>query len=298
MLSLSCSKPWPAHSARIRGVLCAFMLLLACRVAPAQTDHFAPFEGQKLHYVIYGHGSTTVVLVHGWACDVGFWREQIPALSAHWRVVAVDLPGFGESDKPHLDYTIPYLARGLAAMLDDAHVTRAYVVGHSMGGSVVRQYAQNHPDKVAALVIVDSRSLLQGEGLGRPLPEREHLVDEFYGAHFQDAARNDIQRMFTAQTTPALQQEILAKMLSSPQYVAASAMKGLLTPVTWSTFPDPVPTLGLYRTPLDPPAVTALHKMFPDLQITMYPGAGHFIMLEQPQRFNRELITFLLQQDK
>jgi pimeloyl-ACP methyl ester carboxylesterase len=283
----------------IRTLALALSLLAPAALhAQTKSTHFAPFQNIKLHYDTYGHGTTTVVLVHGWACDTEFWRDQIPALAAHWRVVAVDLPGFGQSDKPHVDYTPAYLAQGLAAILDDAHVTRAYVVGHSMGGSVVRQYAQDHPDHVAALVIVDSRSLLQGEGLSRPYAERAHLVDELYGPNSQAEARSDIQLMFTDQTPPALQHEIMAKMLATPQYVAASAMKGLLTPVTWSKYPETIPTLGLYRTPLTPAAVAGFKAMFPNMDLHMYPGAGHFLMLEQPEKVNAQLITFLRQQDK
>ena len=104
--------------------------------------------------------------------------------------------------------------------------------------------------------------------------------------------------MFTAQTPPALQKEIMEKMLSSPMYVAANAMKGLLTPVTWSKSPTSIPTLGLYRTPLAPAAVQALRTMFPDFEYVMYEGAGHFLMMERPQEFNDQVTAFLLKQDK
>lgn len=275
-------------------VLCVFTFL-SLHVW-GQEDHFVKAHGVKLHYVSYGDQQQTVVLVHGWACDNEFWREQIPALSPHWRVIAVDLPGFGKSDKPHVAYTPQYFSDALYAMLSDAHATHIYLVGHSMGGTVVRQYTHDHPSTVAALVIVDSRSLLQGEDLGRPYPERKHLVDELYGPDEQESARKDIMRMFTDQTSPALQQEILHKMLATPAYVAASAMQGLLTPVKWSQDPTQLPTLALYRSPVSNDALHALHTMFPHLQFKLYPGAGHFLMLEQPQDFNQQLVQFFDQQ--
>lgn len=261
-----------------------------------QQDHFLKVKGVRLHYVSYGKQKQAVVLVHGWSCDNEFWSKQIPALTPYWRVIAVDLPGFGKSDKPHVEYTPQYFSDALAAMISNAKATHIYLVGHSMGGTVVRQYTHDHPDNVASLVIVDSRSLLQGEDLGRPYPERKHLVDELYGPEEQESARRDIVRMFTDQTPSELQQQILTKMLSTPAYVAASAMKGLLTPVKWSQYPTTIPTLALYRSPVSDDALHALYAMFPNLTFKVYPGAGHFLMMEQPEEFNHQLVQFFQKQ--
>lgn len=83
-----------------------------------------------------------------------FWRWRAPVYQSH-RSILIDLPGHGASDKPETEYTMEYFARAVDAVLSDAHITKATLVGHSMGTNVIIQYLRMYPEKVAALVIVD-----------------------------------------------------------------------------------------------------------------------------------------------
>ena len=84
---------------------------------------------------------------------MNFWRMQVPAFETKSRVIAIDLPGHGRSDKPQIDYTMDLFARAIDAVLRDAKVDRAVLVGHSMGVPVVRQFYRKYPEKTRALVI-------------------------------------------------------------------------------------------------------------------------------------------------
>src|ERR1700693_1481497 len=98
----------------------ATLLLAGCASSAAHRDaaksqtegnsHFAKFGTNKIHYVIQGKGQHAVVLVHCWAGNLGFWNEQVPALADKARVVLIDLPGHGQSDKPHTAYTMDFFA--------------------------------------------------------------------------------------------------------------------------------------------------------------------------------------------
>src|SRR5436190_5552169 len=83
-------------------------------------SHFAKFDGNKVHYATIGKGDKTLVFIHGWAGNLGFWREQAPALADKARLILVDLPGHGRSDKPQTEYTMEYFARGVLAVMQDA----------------------------------------------------------------------------------------------------------------------------------------------------------------------------------
>ena len=72
---------------------------------PGGKSHLAKFDGDKVHYVTLGKGSTTLVLVHGWSGNISLWREQVPALADKAKLILIDLPGHGESAKPKTDYT-------------------------------------------------------------------------------------------------------------------------------------------------------------------------------------------------
>src|SRR6266849_4963830 len=103
--------------------------------APSQ---FAKFDDIKVHYKSLGTGDTALVFVHGWTCNMNFWRYQVPAFEGKIRMILVDLPGHGESDKPKVDYPPEFFAKSVDAVLRDAGVEKAVLAGHSMGTPVIR----------------------------------------------------------------------------------------------------------------------------------------------------------------
>src|SRR5204862_99446 len=118
-------------------------------------SHFVSFGTNKIHYVTAGKGSHTIVLIHCWAGNSGFWREQVPALAGKARLVLIDLPGHGQSDKPHTQYTMDFFASAVLAVMRDARVDKATLIGHSMGTPVTCAVYEKAPEKVAALISVD-----------------------------------------------------------------------------------------------------------------------------------------------
>src|ERR1043166_5812999 len=121
----------------------------------AAESHFAKLATNRVHYLTVGKGKHALVFVHAWACNATFWREQVPALSDKARLILIDLPGHGQSDKPKVDYTMDYFSAGVIAVLQDARVDHATLIGHSMGVPIIcRAYAQA-PEKIGGLVAVD-----------------------------------------------------------------------------------------------------------------------------------------------
>ena len=114
-------------------------------------------DGLTLYYQDLGErDAPALVLVHGLGCDSTIWREQLTDFSRDHRVRAVDLPGFGQSDKPHdRDYSLAWFAQTLQWVLEDAKVERPVLVGHSMGFAIVRRHCLDYPGVAAALCDVD-----------------------------------------------------------------------------------------------------------------------------------------------
>src|SRR6266513_3870738 len=106
----------------------------------------AVYDGARVHYESYGKGKDAVVFIHGWTCDLTFWRSQAPVYEKH-RSLLVDLPGHGQSDKPDVPYTQERFARGAEAVMRAAGIERAVVVGHSMGGPVALTFLRLFPAK-------------------------------------------------------------------------------------------------------------------------------------------------------
>ena len=138
-------------------------MLITSGTAAAKDDRYVLLDGSRVHYQNYGTGTEAVIFIHGWTGNASFWHSNVSAFVPTGRVIVMDLPGHGDSDKPKVEYTQEYLARGVDAVLRDAGVYKAYIIAHSMGMSVARYFLQAHPEKVIALVNVDSRSLFYGE---------------------------------------------------------------------------------------------------------------------------------------
>jgi pimeloyl-ACP methyl ester carboxylesterase len=100
--------------------------------------------------------ASTVVLLHGFACSIGWWEDVIPELARDHRVLTFDLLGHGGSEKPREGYGMEQQARRVATALDRLDVRRATVVGHSMGGIVATALREQRPQLVSSLVFLDS----------------------------------------------------------------------------------------------------------------------------------------------
>lgn len=132
---------------------------VADRVVHAEHSHFIEVDGAEIHFQEFGDRSKpTLLLVHGFPASVYVWKTVAPMLAAEgFHVIAVDLVGFGYSEKPAwFDYTIQSQARMISRLMDRLGIGTATLVGSSYGGAIVLTVALDYPERVAKLVLVDS----------------------------------------------------------------------------------------------------------------------------------------------
>jgi pimeloyl-ACP methyl ester carboxylesterase len=253
----------------------------------------ATFDGMKIHSTSSGKGPKTIVLVHGWTCDDTSWAAQVPVLSKHYRVITLDLPGHGRSGSPKDGkFSMDLFARAIEAVRVEQRVDRIVLVGHSMGTPVIRQYARLYPQHVAALVIVDGVVIppAQSARAAAPPLDLQQLVTP-EGLKMREGM---IKGMFTPKTPADVQDRVLKMMLAAPPATAAGAMAATFDTATWTDDVMTMPVYGIYAEKsalLGNPAY--LKKVFPKIEYVEMPGTGHFVMMEQPQEFNRLLTRFL-----
>ena len=246
--------------------------------------------GVKVHYKSYGKGSEALVLIHGWSCNMDFWRDSISDLAKRNRVIAIDLPGHGQSDKPEITYSMDLFARAVDAVLRDAKVERAVLVGHSMGTPIARQFYRKYPQKTLAIVIVD--------GALRNFSDKklvDGLIAGLRGPNYKEAG----QQMLAFLAGPTLSAEILkriqASFLSTPQYVLVSGMEEMATDSIWGQDKINVPVLAVMAKSIfyAPDTEQFYHTIAPNLDFQLWDGVGHFLMMEKPKEFDDALIGFL-----
>jgi pimeloyl-ACP methyl ester carboxylesterase len=110
-------------------------------------------DGLRLHYIEEGQGPVTV-LIHGLGGFAESWRRTVPALAPFGTVIALDLPGFGQSAKPRVDYRLSFLAQAVEGMMSALGLERVRLVGHSLGGAVAVTVALMSPRRVERLALI------------------------------------------------------------------------------------------------------------------------------------------------
>ncbi len=258
-------------------------------------------DGARVHYESYGKGGTALVFIHGWTCNLGFWSEQAPVYRQR-RSLLIDLPGHGASDKPAVDYTMERFARAVEAVMRKERTPKGVLIGHSMGVAVSAAFLRLYPERVAGVVMVDG---------GIPQPARDEAerakrreageaASKMYrSADYRTAAAKAIESMFVPATPATLRQQILSQMLATPQHVMASAREGMtrfsLDLKDEPRCPAPALALMARRGNADRTEYKEyLKRVFPNLLgFQEWEGAGHFLMMEQPERFNAALEAFL-----
>ncbi len=253
----------------------------------------ASVDGFNIHSTVTGAGSKTVILVHGYTCDETTWTKQVPALAKQYRVVTLDLPGHGKSDSPKDGkFSMDLFARAVEAVRAEVKVDRVVLVGHSMGTPVILRYAYLYPQRIIALVFA--------EGL-MPIPPAQAAAMTNQGAMMagpngRTVREAMIHSFFVAGTSPEVQTKVLNMMLAAPEATAVGAMNASREPAGQTTDIHMVPILAIYAGPSHIASRADVLLHFPNAEYTEISGTGHFLMLENPDEFNRILLAFLAKQ--
>ncbi len=260
------------------------LALLAPLMVPAA--HAASVDGLNIHYTVRGTGQT-IIFVHGWTCDDRSWSRQVPAFQKHYRVVTLDLPGHGQSGQPTA-FSIPLFARAVEAVRAEVGAERVVLVGHSMGAGVSRMYALMYPQHLAGLVAADGTLDI------RPFAELAKRATPM--THTRRVAA--IEGMFVPQTSEPLRNEIRAMMLRPSQETSMGANAAMLDPAIQSDQVVNVPALTIWASSRNPAGLERTRELFPDWEGVTIPNTGHFLMMEQPRKFNALLAAFLKKRAK
>jgi pimeloyl-ACP methyl ester carboxylesterase len=262
----------------------------------------------RVWYVEMGEGPP-LVFVHGLSGCWQNWLENIPRFAANHRVVAVDLSGFGHSELPSEDISIPGYGRFMDAFLGQIGVERAALVGNSMGGFIAAETAISHPSRVEKLVLVSAAG-------GPTLRDRNNAMQSrvMRGARlFAPIAAAAIARREHLIRRPRLRRMLLLKVARHPDrlepelcYEVASgggkpgfldALQAILdydfehrlaeiscpTLIVWGRNDEIVPVEDAYE----------YERLIPSARKVVFEDTGHVPMLERPDRFNELVEEFV-----
>ena len=269
----------------IKRILFLSVFAFACTASLCQTATVASKDGVKIAYDVQGSGEPALIFVHGWSCDRSYWSAQIKPFSYRFKTVTLDLAGHGNSGMGRKDYTIKAFGDDVAAVVNKLGLKKVILIGHSMGGDVIAEAAKQLRGKVVALVFVD----VYKEFRSRSREEVDKIVTPFRGDDFQEQMRTLVKGMFVAGSNPILVDKVANDMASSPKQVSLSAIEHALNysgqmPRTLQELNLPVIAIN----PDTPPTDVNSMKLY-NVQLYTMSGVGHFLMMENPEAFNKLL---------
>ena len=252
----------------------------------------------RLRYLDVGSGPA-VVLIHGLAGDHTAWRTQIELLRPRYRVIAFDNRGAGLSTQIDEPISTQELAADTLQLMDRLGVTRAHVVGRSMGGAVAQHMALSAPERVASLVLCASFARL--DPLGRRVLSNMREALE-WRMSWADHARHSVQNFVSAAFFNEQPEQVAAieRLIGGETRLPACYVRQNEACQAHDTLPDlgRIPhkalVMGGDSDPICSLTTTrALTGGLPNARAEVFVGASHFFLIEQRQKFNRLLLDWL-----
>jgi 3-oxoadipate enol-lactonase len=242
---------------------------------------------ERVHYAVTGRGETTICLVHGSGGTHGVWIRQMEGLADLVRVVAMDLPGHGDSGGDGVG-TIERAADTVREVLDRVGVARAVIGGHSMGGAIAQAFALANPDRTAGLVLIGTGARL------RVLPKIFEMLERDYA----EGVRSVVDLAVAATTTPETRDALARQTLRNPRPVMIGDFRACHVFDVMARLGDiRAPTLVVcgeedQLTPVKYSRYLRDHIL--GARLVVVPGAGHYVQLERPDETTAALRQFLL----
>jgi pimeloyl-ACP methyl ester carboxylesterase len=270
---------------RIIGIL-AVCAALACFIyLQANNQTVVSRDGVKIAYSVYGKGEPALVFVHGWCGSRAVWYNQVPYFAKKYRVITLDLGGHGTSGRQRQVYTQEAFGADVAAVVNAAKTGKVILIGHSMSGTVILEANRLLKDKVSGLIAIDT--LENFERMASPEEKRQYL--DPMKKDFAGNARIFLKGMFTKDADPKLIEQVIANVSRADPAIAVSTIGCYFdTPVIPLLSGVKVP-LWCLNADLWPSYPEINRRYLQSYRLRIMPGVGHFLMVESPDEFNRQL---------
>ena len=288
------------------GIAALYLILVVIAYLPQETvpvsklardeDKFITVNNNTIHYTKHGSGKP-IILVHGFAGSTYTWRKLIPLLSDRYTVYAVDLLGFGLSDKPgDGNYDLKSQSNLVLGFMDALRIPSATLAGHSMGGVVVAYAAIEKPEMVDSLILVSPG--FYGRGAPAFLKYLFFPLDRFMARQFytKRVRAQSLTRYFYNKSL--LSDEIItAYLLPAKTPGAVEALEYMMATVTTQTYEGSAehitqPTLIIWgekdRANL-PADAERLKQEIKQSSLIYIPECGHYVQEEKPEELAEEI---------
>ncbi|MCB2191659.1 MAG: alpha/beta hydrolase [Deltaproteobacteria bacterium] len=251
---------------------------------------FSDYQGHRLFYQLSGEQGPPLLFIHGMWDNHGIFAHSAAHFAPRHRVLAPDLLGHGQSDKPRMELSMEGFAEQVASLCRHVGLKRVVAMGHSLGGAVVATLAARHPELVRGAVCLDTTLLAPARIVKQALPA---MLARLEGEPPAQALAGWLDPMVLPTDGPELKQRLLTAVAQAPMHVT----KGLVRAVMNWDGQDTLERLScplLYVGGAQPRTDRqALLRLKPAALYGQVVGSGHFIPLVVPEQVNAMLDRFL-----
>ena len=258
-------------------------------------EKFVTVNGNKIRYLESGNSQGTIVLVHGLGASAERWEFVIPEFSKNFRVIVPDLIGFGQSDKPSVDYTTEFFTEFLGNFLQKLGIKKTNIIGSSLGGQITAEFTSNNQDMIENLVLVSPSGIMKHSTPALDAYVMAALYPNLEGA------KNAFEMMAgsTREIHSKIIEDFVTRMkLPNAKMAFMSTLLGLKNAevITKSLNKITVPSLIIWGE--DDPVIPIKYaddfvSSIQDCRFYMMDNCGHTPYVDDPQRFARLVLDFL-----
>lgn len=272
---------------------------------------YSKIRNINVAYIDEGSGSQTILLIHGLGTYAKGWIKNIAALAEYNRVIAVDLPGYGKSDKGYYKYTMDFYAQIITELMDKLDINKAIVVGHSMGGQIAITMALDYSDQVEKLILISPAGFerfTDGEG------------DWLIGVMTPDLVKDtpiraiDTNLRYTFYETPQEAEFLITERIQLRGaldfdrycYAVSKNVQAMIdgyvydrldqisqpTLILWGENDELIPNRFLHAGWTKDIAKIG-EKEIPNNKTILFSKCGHFVQFEKPEETNQAIIEFI-----
>lgn len=268
------------------------IILIICSCTNEPPNVAISSDGVEISFDQQGKGKPALIFVHGWSNNRSVWDSQMAHFSEKYRVIAVDLPGFGESSNNRTNWTMASFGEDVAAVIEKLNLKQVVLVGFSMGAYVSIETAKKAPENIIGLVLIDEIKDIEM----KYSPEMFVYMDSV----LMDVVTNPTNEKLVAggfyKKNPEVSFERVVSMLSSHKNTSRIGWRESLdNAIRWLN-KDCIESLKKIQvsiisisSDMEPTNVEAFRKYVPSYQLKIIPDVAHLVMWDNPEEFNRLL---------
>ena len=266
------------------------LIVIAYGCKSKADNNIVSSDGVKIYFDQMGDNDPTLIFIHGWSNNRTIWDAQMSYFSKKYRVIAVDLPGFGESENNRTKWNMKSFGEDIADIIRQLDIKQSILVGFSMGGPVVLEAAsKTPPDRVIGVVIVDA---LRNPDMKYP-PQMISYIDSVMMDLIMNPTKEKMLSGGFIKKNPDESYKRALNMFKDHSKIGWS--ESLTDFFNWSndSFTEvlkktEVPLISI-NSDSEPTNVDGFRKFIPTYQAKIIPDVGHVIMWDNPEEFNRLL---------